>query len=114
MWWNVDENECDSNKNPQNEKDKILDYYNKYLKTNNNGGGGSGELSLDNDIKEDLGNKKDNDDRILQKSFYLYQKKKTWQRIYKKKVKIKKQKALQIIITKMLLMIQNINYLWMI
>ena len=69
---NVDENECDSNKNPQNEKDKILDYYNKYLKTNNNGGGGSGEISLDNDIKEDLGNKKDNDDRILQKSFLFY------------------------------------------
>ena len=55
------------------EEDKILDYYNKYLKGNGGGGGGGGDSSSSqDDTNEDNINNKENARKILQKSFLFY------------------------------------------
>ena len=63
-----DDDDCSEN-DSEMEKDKILDYYNKYVKGNADGGGGG---SMTNKEKESLGNKKLNDKKILEKSFLFY------------------------------------------
>ena len=63
-----DDDDCSEN-DSEMEKDKILDYYNKYVKGNGDGGGGG---SVTNKEEESLGNKKLNDKKILEKSFLFY------------------------------------------
>jgi len=63
------DNEDCSEDESEMEKDKILDYYNKYLKGNAESGGGG---SITSDEVESLGDKKENDKKILEKSFLFY------------------------------------------
>ena len=63
-----EEEDC-SEGDSEMEKDKILDYYNKYLKGNAESGGGG---SMTSNEVESLGDKKENDKKILEKSFLFY------------------------------------------